>query len=217
MAKIDDSSAGGILMAFLLGAISGCDTGTETPMNLHVSARGPAGDFTELCFTLGVPFALNHSDPTAQGTPSPLNLPAMNWFWRGGRKFLKIDGIADPGGAAQQFNFHLGSTGCSNAGGVDGMGEGREAAPDAPCAQPNTPQYCFALAAIEAGQAISIDPAGVAANTDLSRNTEGTAPGCMGFINDPECLDIMPRYGLDYPLNGELIPAQSPVLFELTP
>lgn len=49
----------------------------------------PAGTYTGMRFTLGVPFELNHDDPTT--APSPMNLTAMFWSWQGGYKFLKLD------------------------------------------------------------------------------------------------------------------------------
>lgn len=200
----------------LLGQIDGC-SGADAAPRLDVTGVAKGKNFTEACFSLGVPFALNHLDASSDDTPSPLNIPAMNWFWRGGHKFLKIDGFgeiqADQTGTA--FNFHLGSTGCSNAGGTDGMGEGKDQPPSQECAFPNTPTYCFDFAEIADGTAVSIDPARVAAATNLGANTDGTPPGCMSFMNDPECVDIVPKYGLDYMLNGEMIPAQTGVLFAL--
>lgn len=205
----------------LLGEIAGCDVPEDSRLQkLELQGSAPAGDYAQLCFTLGVPFALNHTDVTASSTPSPLNLPAMNWFWRGGRKFLKIDGVAElqADGSGTAYNFHLGSTGCSNAGGTDGaQGEGRAAAPDQACSQPNTPEYCLDFSAIQAGRSITVDPARLVVETDMSTNTQGTPPGCMGFINDPECSKVMPRHGLDYPLNGNIIPRMEPVLFALEP
>ncbi len=200
----------------LLGQIDGCSGADEAP-RLEVSGVAKGKNFTQACFALGVPFALNHLDASSNDTPSPLNIPAMNWFWRGGHKFLKIDGFGEvqANQAGTAFNFHLGSTGCSNAGGTDGMGEGKDQPPAQECTFPNTPTYCFDLAALEAGTAITIDPARVAEATDLGFNTEGTAPGCMSFMNDPECADIVPKYGLDYMLNGEMLPAQTGVLFAL--
>lgn len=192
----------------LLGLVSGCDTGaTEAPSNYQVDGKVSEGDYTELCFTLGVPFALNHTDVTANDTPSPLNLPAMNWNWRGGRKFMRFDGFADPSGVNQAFNLHLGSTGCDSA--------SMTQAPSSVCSAPNTPTYCVALTpATQYTPVVSVDPARVMSDTDITSNTEGTAAGCMSFIDDPECADIMPKLGLDYSLNGQTVAAQTPALFQ---
>ncbi|PJN92728.1 metallo-mystery pair system four-Cys motif protein, partial [Amaricoccus sp. HAR-UPW-R2A-40] len=50
-----------------------------------------------LAFEIGVPFDLNHGDPTL--APAPLDLTAMFWTWRGGYKFLKFE-VAPEGAAA---------------------------------------------------------------------------------------------------------------------
>ena len=64
---------------------------------------------SQLSFTLGLPFAINHLDPLSQ--PAPINQPSMFWSWRGGHKFLRLDMQSDE----HAWNFHLGSTGCSAA------------------------------------------------------------------------------------------------------
>jgi hypothetical protein len=33
---------------------------------------------------------------------------------------------------------------------------------------------------------------------DITRNTQGTPPGCMSFPNDPECRTVLPALGLPY-------------------
>lgn len=192
----------------LLGFVSGCDTGDAEPAsNFTVTGTVPEGDYAELCFTLGVPFDLNHSDPTAGDTPSPLNLPAMNWNWKGGRKFVRFDGFGDPNGVNNRFNLHLGSTGCDSASATE--------PPSEPCGAPNTPTYCFALgASAQYTPQVSVDPARVLDEVDIRTNTEGTAAGCMSFIDDPECETIMPKYGLSYSLNGSTVPAGTPSLFQ---
>ena len=192
----------------LLGLVSGCDTGaSDTPSNFIVDGSVAEGDYTELCFTLGVPFALNHTDVTASDTPSPLNLPAMNWNWRGGRKFMRFDGFGDPNGVNQAFNLHLGSTGCDSA----SMTE----APSSACSAPNTPTYCVALSpAAQYTPQVSVDPARLLTDVDITTETEGTAPGCMSFTNDPQCETVMPKLGLDYALNNQTVPAQTGVLFQ---
>jgi len=58
-----------------------------------------------LSFDIGVPFELNHLNPlTAE---KPLNVSEMFWSWQLGHKFLRFD-------SAQEFSFHLGSTGCKS-------------------------------------------------------------------------------------------------------
>lgn len=57
-----------------------------------------------LSFDIGVPFELNHANPLT--APAPLNVSEMFWSWQLGHKFLRLD--------AEEFSFHLGSTGCQS-------------------------------------------------------------------------------------------------------
>ncbi|MGS2719780.1 MbnP family copper-binding protein [Paraglaciecola aestuariivivens] len=82
---------------------------------------------TELHFSLGVPFALNHQNPLQQ--ESPFNLPTMFWSWRAGHKFFRLD-LHNP---QDNWVFHLGSVGCESASVMRG--------PKAECLQPNRVQY----------------------------------------------------------------------------
>jgi len=66
---------------------------------------------SQLRFTLGVPFYLNHQNPLLQA--SPLNVPNMFWVWQTGHKFFRLD-MEEVNEFSQKDNwqFHLGSTGC---------------------------------------------------------------------------------------------------------
>jgi uncharacterized repeat protein (TIGR04052 family) len=61
---------------------------------------------TDIRFTLGVPFTLNHLNPLTQ--PSPLNEASMFWGWQGGHKFMRAELVSQN----DDWLFHLGSTGC---------------------------------------------------------------------------------------------------------
>ncbi|MFN6980226.1 MAG: MbnP family copper-binding protein, partial [Gemmobacter sp.] len=85
-----------------------CINGTP---EINTTLRGtvPEGAYTGLAFDIGVPFDLNHGDPTLAA--SPLNLTAMFWNWQGGYKFIKLD-MATSGQAleaAQTSGDHAGS------------------------------------------------------------------------------------------------------------
>ena len=153
-------------------------------------------------FTLGVPFKLNHVDPTT--APAPLSSTAMFWTWQGGYKFLKVDmasagttavhghgaahGAGHGGGAASGFSVHLGSTMCASP--------SKTAAPTA-CANPNRltvslPQFDLSKHTIVA------DIGAVLAGANVDVNTPGTSPGCMSFLKDADCPPIMAALGLPY-------------------
>lgn len=188
-------------------ATGSCTNGTSAT---NVTLRGtvPEGDYTGLSFTIGVPFEWNHGDPTV--APSPLNLTAMFWNWRGGYKFIKFEtspvmgdgmnmasethsegaGHGHGGGdAASGWFLHLGSTMCE--------APSRTEAPTAPCANPNTMQVSFDDFD-PTSHVVVIDPADVLAGADLATNAPDTSPGCMSFPNDPDCNTVMPRLGLDF-------------------
>jgi uncharacterized repeat protein (TIGR04052 family) len=180
-----------------------CVNGTP-PVNATVRGTAPARAHVGLAFDVGVPFAVNHGDPTLVG--SPLNLTAMFWNWQGGYKFVKVDlatagqpitamqtaGDHAGGGAsdkARGWSLHLGSTGCASA--------SKTTAPAAECANPNRMAVRFDRFD-PAKNVVVIDPAAVLAKADLDVNAPETSPGCMSFPNDPDCLAVMTRLGLAY-------------------
>ena len=89
-------------------ATGGCVNGTPD-INDRVAGTAPAGHYTGVRFTVGVPFNKNHTDLTTQ--PSPLNLTALAWVWNAGRKFARLDFSST--GMPRGYAIHLGSTGCT--------------------------------------------------------------------------------------------------------
>jgi uncharacterized repeat protein (TIGR04052 family) len=174
-----------------------CRNGTAA-INTSVRGTVPAGQYSGLRFTLGVPFARNHGDPTT--APSPLNLTAMFWSWQGGYKFLKFDtsssqqpamaAAPEPhgGGSASGFSVHLGSTACAAA--------SRTQAPSG-CQNPNrvTVQFDRFDAAT---QTVVADIAAVLAGANVDVNAPNTSPGCMSFPGDADCPPVMGALGLPY-------------------
>ncbi|MGY6536544.1 MAG: MbnP family copper-binding protein [Pararhodobacter sp.] len=148
-----------------------CVNGTPD-MNTTLRGTVPAGDYTGLAFDIGVPFDLNHGDPTLAA--SPLNLTAMFWNWQGGYKFIKIElsstGLPATHDANRGWALHLGSTGCAS--------EARTVAP--------------------AANTVIFDVAPVLAEANADMNTPETIPGCMSFLNDVDCIPVMSRLGLGF-------------------
>ncbi len=175
------------------GACANGTAGTNTTLRGTV----PEGDYTGLAFTIGVPFAQNHGDPTV--SPAPLNTTAMFWNWQGGYKFLRIDlvpeamasaskGVTEGASNAKGWFLHLGSTLCEAA--------SKTTAPTA-CANPN--RIAIRLDGFDpAVNTVVIDPAAVVAEADLTVNAPDTSPGCMAFLKDADCLTVMARLGLPY-------------------
>ena len=176
-----------------------CRNGT-TGMNTEVRGTVPAGRYVGLRFTLGVPFARNHGDPTV--APSPLNLTAMFWNWQGGYKFVKFDtassglqaapaaaGAGHGGAAASGFSVHLGSTMCAAA--------SRTEAPKAECTNPN--RVAVAFERFDATkQTVVADIGAVLAGANVDVNAPNTSPGCMSFPGDADCPPVMGALGLAY-------------------
>lgn len=194
---------GGVALLDFEDGSGSCVNGTP-PMNARVRGRAPEGRYAGLAFDVGVPFALNHGDPTLAA--SPLNLTAMFWNWQGGYKFVKVD-LASAGqpiaamqtagdhagagasNAARGWSLHLGSTGCAAA--------SRTTAPTAACANPNLVAVRFDRFD-PATNVVVIDPAPVLAGANVDVNAPETSPGCMSFPGDPDCLPVMTRLGLAY-------------------
>lgn len=168
----------------------GCADGTRGT-NAFVRGTVPRGDYVGAQWSVGVPFALNHTDATT--APAPLNSAAMAWSWQVGRKFTKIE-LSDPGTdaaaawAARTFFVHLGSTGCEGnpaTGETVGCGASNRAA--------------VALRRFDpARQQVAVDLKAMLAGVDVSSNGGG-APGCMGGSTDPECGPVFRAFGLRLP------------------
>ncbi|NIY71141.1 metallo-mystery pair system four-Cys motif protein [Marivivens donghaensis] len=159
------------------------------PVNTVLTGTVPEGDYTGVSFKIGVPFEVNHGDPTV--APTPLNLTSMFWNWRGGYKFVRIDMVPTDRSAdgPKGWFLHLGSTMCASDGKTD--------APAAPCKNPNLMEVTFD-GFDPATQVLVIDPAPVVAEVDLRTNTPETSPGCMSFPNDSDCNTVLPKLGLPF-------------------
>ncbi len=167
-----------------------CRNGTRG-VNTVVRGRVPAGDYRGVRFTLGVPFALNHGDPTV--ATAPLNGTSMFWNWQGGYKFLKFDAAVAaakpvPEGATRFFSVHLGSTVCA--------GPSRTSPPQA-CQNPN--RVSVELPDFDPQQHVVVADIGrVLAGADVTVNAPKTSAGCMSFPGDADCPPVMGALGLPY-------------------
>jgi uncharacterized repeat protein (TIGR04052 family) len=161
-----------------------CSNGTPE-LRTDVQGKAPAEAYRGLRFSVGVPFAVNHLEPVTQ--PSPLNLTRMFWSWNSGHKFLRLDGRT---GGGKNWVLHLGSTGCTPAGGASVV-------PTA-CAQRNVAEI-FLPAFDPATDIVVADVAALYAGNNLEQNQEGTAAGCMSSPTDRDCAAIFASLGLLFP------------------
>jgi len=183
-----------------------CSNGTKAT-HTEVTGKVPPGNYSGVRFTMGVPFELNHGDPTI--APSPLNITAMFWNWQGGYKFLRTDmtstglpakppmkpmAMAQPGMTAHGhddasgYSVHLGSTLCASPSPTDSPSS---------CKNPNRVTVTFAKFDI-AKNSIVADLGAILAGANVDHNTPDTSPGCMSFPKDPDCPAVMNALGLPY-------------------
>jgi uncharacterized repeat protein (TIGR04052 family) len=161
--------------------------GGALPTNAVVAGTIANDPYTGICFKVGIPYELNHvNDATA---PSPLNSSGMLWNWRGGRKFIRIDGVGDPANLKQAFHIHLGSTECP--------GSNPNAPPTAACGYPNIAEFCLDNFDVDQDHLV-MDIGKALEASNVAVDTPNTAPGCMSGNSDPECIPIMPRLNLDF-------------------
>lgn len=151
--------------------------------NPVVSGRVANGRYEAIEFVLGVPFDRNHGNPLR--AQSPLNVPSMFWTWQSGYKFVRLD-------VANDWSFHLGSTGCVSASAVR--------PPKEPCNEPNAARIRLTSHAPEVGTVIvDLDALLAGIDTAVDDNCMAAYAGraaCRGLLAnlgmDPEtgrCLD----------------------------
>ncbi len=190
------SNGQGVALVDLENNTGACATGSNSAdLNAVVTGTVPAGTYTGVAYTVGVPESLNHSDTAT--APAPLNNSAMAWSWQSGRKFLKIEFKPDqpvqrPATATaaattgNSYYVHLGSTGCT---GNPATGA------TASCSNPN--RMAFHSHSFDAAsQKIAVDVQGLLANNDLQTDLGGTW-GCMSGKTDPECAGIFMALKID--------------------
>ncbi|MDY0071639.1 MAG: metallo-mystery pair system four-Cys motif protein [Thauera sp.] len=183
---------------------TGTCVGGTPATNMLVQGTAPAGRYTGLAFTVGVPPALNHTSTELEG--APLDIAAMGWSWQAGRKFAKIEidpaeGVTKTDGSrSPTWYVHLGSTGCTG--------------------NPVTGEMVSCLRSNRIPLVIDqFDPAKQRVELDLGRlfqssrvsEDRGGAVGCMSGPTDPECKAIFDRLGLSLDKGVPVDPGHAPV------
>ena len=169
------------LLDFENGATS-CVNGT-TATNTTVRGTVPAGDYTGLRFTLGVPESMNHQD--ASTAAAPQDLTALWWNWNGGYKFMRVDHTSNA--ASGGWNVHLGSTGCTPS--------GDPSVPATSCTNGHRPTITFNVFDWETNEVVA-DYGVLLEDSDVSVSVGPR--GCMAFPGDADCPELMNNLGLDY-------------------
>lgn len=197
------AGADSVTLVDLENATGDCPTATGTTgTNAVVKGTVPAGTYTGVKMTMGVPFSMNHTDwanPTT--TKAPLDIQAMAWNWQGGRKFAKME-VTDPLASAAAgtegkwasptFNFHLGSTGC--------IGNPATGTQVSSCTAPNRME--FKLTSFNPfTQKVAVDIKPLLDGTNVTIN-QAAATGCMSGGTDPECLNVFKALAIDWKADG---------------
>ena len=197
---------------------------------LHKVVAGtvPKGDYQGVRFTLGVPFELNHGDPTI--APSPLNLTSMFWAWQSGYRFVKIDmatsgqpQLAEADGkpaadmkeklealekiaAAKAAAAKSGTPSAKKPTQAAGFSVHLGSTGCAATTLTSPPSECSAPNRITVTldkfdvtkDVVVADIASLLQDTNLDVNAPDTAPGCMSAANDGDCPGIMAAFGLPF-------------------
>ncbi|MEM1414526.1 MAG: MbnP family copper-binding protein [Myxococcota bacterium] len=174
----------------LLDFEASCSEAGDAETNHTVVGTVPAGEYTGLRFTVGVPFELNHLDQASMDPlpPEPLRPTGMWWNWQGGFKFMRIDFAPTPDSTSPGFNIHLGSTACM---GNPSMGEDVTS-----CGNPNRMEV--ELTGFDAATDKVAFDLRAALDGALTNQNTGAALGCQSFPMDDECPAIFDNLGLPY-------------------
>jgi uncharacterized repeat protein (TIGR04052 family) len=177
----------------------GCSFGT-TGTNDVARGRAPAGTYSGVAFTIGMPEELNHVNVDLAS--SPLASSKLQWDWTNG--FIHFASQLDstktmtaspPDGGAPAgvmkvppFYAHVGSSLCGGDPGDGGT---------AICQRKNRP--VIKLEGFDPTRdTIVVDLKKLFERSNLDVNTDKTIPGCMSGPNDPECPPIFEALGLDF-------------------
>ena len=165
---------------------------TEQPT---VSGRVAAGRYVAAEFLLGVPFDRNHGNPLLASPP--LTAASMFWTWQSGYKFMRVD-------IANDWSFHLGSTGCMSASAVR--------PPTEPCRQPNAPRIRLQSDTPDAGT-IVLDLDTLLADVDTS-----VEDNCMeAYAHRATCRGLLANLGMDPDTGLCLDGCESQAVFRFEP
>lgn len=186
------SNGDSVTLIDLEDASDTCAEEGSTPKNALLNGSVPAGRYTGLKMTLGVPQALNHSD-TAKA-PAPLDSTAMGWGWQAGRKFMKVELTEATAGTwparSATFYVHLGSTNCV----------GSPALGTVQCAIPN--RGAIRLDNFDSrNHKVVVDLKTLLGGTNVTIN-QGGSGGCMSQGTDLDCLHVFEALGIAWASNG---------------
>lgn len=157
-----------------------CDGDADT--NTELSGTAPPGNYVGIRFTIGVPFELNHVDPTPFGPP--LDAPEMFANTQDGHSFFRWEVEIGGTNPPHRFPLDVRSIGCVN--GAGGVTE--------ECASPNRLTVDLPAFDLSASKVV-MQLERLAVRNDLDVN-QGGALGCASEASDQDCRDLFVAYGL---------------------
>jgi uncharacterized repeat protein (TIGR04052 family) len=163
-------------------ATGACEHGTPGTRDV-VTGKVPPGTYTGVRFKVGVPFEMNHGDPTT--APPPLDTTSLYWGWGDGFMFLQLAMMTTPpsGEDDKAYVFAIASMGCE---GDPRYGEA------VACSLPNRAE--IDLAGFDhATQAVVLDLPAVLEGRELVSKR-----GCASNVNNEQCVPLFARFGIDY-------------------
>lgn len=169
-----------------------CANGTADT-NEVIKGKVPAGKYTGVKFSVGVPFERNHADPAK--APSPLNLTQLFWVWNSGYKFARIE--MQTTGLPNGWMLHLGSTGCQPGGTMQTI--------PTKCDFANRAEITLSNFNVN-GDVVVTDLKKLLDGANMDVNQPKTARGCMSAQNDADCAPLFANIGL--PFAGKESPGQ---------
>jgi len=170
----------GVAMLDFEDGSGACLNGTAETRTI-VTGRVAAGKYTGIAFSIGVPFELNHADPSS--APAPMNVMSMQWNWRAGHKFMRFGAQTHSG---NHYEIHLGSTNCEGTIGHVSR-----------CDRPNRPH--FVLNGFDPNRnVIVLDIEKLLEGLVMAaHDADGGKSGCMSGAEDVGCVPVFKNLGLD--------------------
>ena len=131
---------------------------------------------TNLRFTMGLPFDVNHTDPLAQA--SPLSDTTMFLNKQSGHRFLRLD-LSHAGANKKQWQYHLGSANC--------VSDSVDTAPEESCAYTNRVEFILPMTQLDSELTLEISVSNILAQVDLLE-----ADSCeFGSPEAPPCKQLL--------------------------
>lgn len=173
---------GGVTLLDFENGKGSCSGTAETNNFVQTSVENKT--YKTVRFTVGVPETLNHID--YNNAPSPLNISGLTWGWTMGYRFFVGEFLSnDAATLGNAAVLHIGSTGCSESGGVYTCTNSNRSVIEITPTEGFNPYT----------QKIQFDLKKAVAGWDISSGS--LSCHSMGAM-DSNCSTVYPNFGMDY-------------------